>query len=281
MPHAHVNGVDLYYEETGQGFPLVWSHEFAGDHRSWEPQVRSFARRYRVITYNSRGYPPSTVPDDPAAYSNEILVEDLARLLLHLGVEQAHVAGLSMGANVALNFGLHYPHMARSLIVAGCGSGTADRKQFAEEYGRLASKLETEGMEAAVNRFSTLPSRIGFREKDPRGFAEFLAQLRDHSARGSAHILRGVQLKRKTIFELEAALGTIPVPTLIIVGDEDEPCIVPALFMKRHIPHSGLLMLPTSGHTTNIEEPSLFNLHVSQFLAAIEEGRWGSWRAKG
>lgn len=277
MPHAKVNGTELYYEETGAGFPLVWSHEFAGDYRSWEPQVRYFARRYRVITYNNRGYPPSAVPEDPAAYSNEILVEDLYHLLRYLGIEQAHVGGLSMGGNVALNFGLTYPHMCKSLIVAGCGSGTAQREQFLAEYGNVADRLDTEGIEVLAERFSTMPSRRGFREKDPRGFAEFLTHLRDHPARASARILRGVLLRRRTIFELEARLKTLEVPTLIVVGDQDEPCIEPGRFMKRHIPHAGLLMLPMSGHTMNIEDPALFNLHVSEFLTAVENGRWGTW----
>ena len=166
MPHANVNGTELYYEETGEGFPLVWSHEFAGDYRSWEPQVRYFARRYRVITYNNRGYPPSAVPGDPAAYSNEILVEDLYHLLRHLGIGQAHVGGLSMGGNVALNFGLTHPHMCKSLIVAGCGSGTVEREQFLTEYGKVADRLDTEGIEVLAERFSTMPARRGFREKD-------------------------------------------------------------------------------------------------------------------
>ena len=104
MPTASVNGVAIYYEDTGRGFPLVWSHEFGGDHRSWEPQVRYFSRRYRVITYNHRGYPPSSVPKEALAYSQEQLVEDLRQLLRHLGVRLAHVGGCSMGANVALNF---------------------------------------------------------------------------------------------------------------------------------------------------------------------------------
>lgn len=276
MPHAKVNGTELYYEETGEGFPLVWSHEFAGDYRSWEPQVRYFSRRYRVITYNNRGYPPSAVLEDAGAYSNEILVEDLYHLLRHLGIEQAHVGGLSMGGNVALNFGLTYPGMAKSLIVAACGSGTVQREQFRAEYGHVAARLETEGIDPLVERMATLPSRRGFREKDPRGYAEFLAQLREHSARGAAHMLRGVQLRRKTIFELEPGLRTLQVPTLIVVGDQDEPCLEPALFMKRHIPHAGLLLLPMTGHTMNIEEPALFNLHVGQFLTAVENGRWGS-----
>jgi len=276
MPLAKVNGTELYFEETGEGFPLVWSHEFAGDCRSWEPQVRYFSRRYRVITYNHRGYPPSAVPEDPSAYSNEILVEDLYHLLRHLGIEQAHVGGLSMGANVALNFGLKHPRMARSLIIAACGAGTVGREHFLAEYGRLADRLEREGIQVALDRFSALPSRRAFRDKDPHGFQEFLAQLREHPPRAKAQILRGVLLRRKTIFELEPQLKTLQVPTLILVGDQDEPCIEPALFMQRHIPHAGLLTLPRSGHQVNLEEPALFNLHVSEFLSAVENGRWGS-----
>src|SRR6266508_4558575 len=132
MPTARANGVELYYEETGSGFPLIWSHEFGGDYRSWEPQVRYFSRRYRVITYNYRGYPPSSVPDDPAAYRSEILVEDLAALMRHLGIAKAHVGGLSMGGNVALNFGIRYPEMAASLIIAGCGRGSFSKRAPAQ-----------------------------------------------------------------------------------------------------------------------------------------------------
>jgi pimeloyl-ACP methyl ester carboxylesterase len=93
-------------------------------------------------------------------------------------------------------------------------------------------------------------------------------------------MLRGVQMKRKTIFELEAELRRLEVPSLVVVGDQDEPCLEPSLFMKRHIPHAGLVMLPMTGHTANIEEPALFNLHVSEFLAAVENGRWGPWKAE-
>ena len=91
MPTFSSDGVDIHYQVAGEGFPLLWSHEFAGDITSWEPQVNFFSRRYRVITYCHRGYPPSGVPDDPAAYSQDHLVEDLRRLLQHLGIEQAYI----------------------------------------------------------------------------------------------------------------------------------------------------------------------------------------------
>jgi len=271
------DGVRLYYEETGSGIPIVFVHEFAGDCRAWEPQVRYFARRYRVITYNHRGYPPSSVPKEADAYDNNALVEDLHQLLRHLGIARAHVGGLSMGGNVALNFGILHPEMAASLIVAGCGSGTVEREQFLAEYGRLADDVERGGMATLVERFGAIATRQVFRAKDPRGWEEFLRYLDEHSAQASAHLIRGVITKRKTIFALEPELGRLRVPTLVMVGDQDEPCIEPGLFMRRHIPHAGLVTLPMSGHTINIEEPALFNLHVSEFLTAVENGRWGAW----
>ena len=279
MPTARINGVEHYYEETGSGFPLVWCHEFGGDYRSWEPQVRYFSHRYRVITWNYRGYPPSEVPKDEAAYRNEILVEDLAGLLRHLRIDRAHVGGLSMGGNVTLNFGIAHPEMAESLIICACGSGTVGREAFLAQGEQNAKRFLEEGIEAKARNFAGLASRRGFAEKDPRGWAEFLRQVRDHSPLGSAFMIRGVQMKRKTIFELEPQLKRLEVPSLIVVGDQDEPCLEPGLFMKRHIPHAGLLILPMTGHTSNIEEPGLFNFHVAEFLAAVENGRWGTWKA--
>lgn len=280
MSTARINGVEHYYEETGSGYPLVWCHEFGGDYRSWEPQVRYFSRRYRVITWNYRGYPPSGVPKDEAAYRNEILVDDLAGLLRHLEIERAHVGGLSMGGNVTLNFGIKYPQMSRSLIICACGSGTVGREDFLAREEQYAQLLIKDGINVKARHCEGLATRRGFAEKDPRGWKEFLQQLGDHSAVGSAYMLRGVQMKRKTIFDLEHELKRLDVPSLIVVGDQDEACLDPGLFMKRHIPYAGLLMLPMTGHTSNIEEPGLFNLHVSEFLAAVENGRWGPWKAE-
>ena len=282
MPTARVRSttgaIELYYEETGDGFPLIWCHEYGGDYRSWEPQVRYFARRYRVVTWNYRGYPPSEVPKDPAAYSVEILVEDLRALMQHLGITRAHVGGLSMGGGVALNFGIRHPELAESLVIAAAGSGTVGREEFLKTGEKQAQLYETKGADAKAEHFGSLATRRGFAEKDPRGFAEFLRGVRDHSGVGSALMMRGVQMKRKTIYELEAEMKTMPVPSLIVVGDQDEPCLEPGLFMKRHIPHAGLLMLPMTGHTSNIEEPAMFNQHVAEFLAAVEHGRWGTWK---
>jgi pimeloyl-ACP methyl ester carboxylesterase len=218
------------------------------------------------------------VPKEPDAYSVEILVDDLRGLMRHLGIPRAHVGGLSMGGGVALNFGIRHPGMAESLVIAAAGSGTVGREEFLASCERQARAYETRGAEAKAEHMAGLPTRRGFAEKDPRGWAEFLRHVRDHSGLGSALTMRGVQMKRKTIHELEPELRAIAAPSLIVVGDQDEPCLEPALFMKRRIPHAGLLVLPMTGHTSNIEEPALFNQHVAEFLASVEAGRWGSWR---
>jgi len=274
MPIASVNGVDLYYEETGQGYPLVWSHEFGGDHRSWEPQVRYFSRRYRVITYNHRGYPPSSVPQQADGYSQDLLVEDLHHFLNRLGLRQVHLGGCSMGANVARDFAIAHPDMTRSLILVGAGAGSVNREQFLTAQAATADGLERDGMAALLRGFETLSTRASFKRKDPRGFAEFLRYVGEHDAQACAHLARNVMSRRKTVPEVEAGLKALRMPTLIVVGDEDTPCVEPSLLMRQWIPHAGLLVFPACGHTVNIEEPGLFNLHVTEFLAAVETGRW-------
>ena len=277
MPMASVNGVGLYWEETGQGAPLVWIHEYGGDLRSWEPQVRYFSRRYRVVTYNHRGYPPSTVPRAARDYSQDLLVEDLHQLLTHLGLGPVHLGGCSMGANVARDFAIAHEEMTRSLILVGAGAGSVNREQFLQALETSAAGLEREGVATLIRNFESLPTRMSFKGKDPRGFAEFLRQAGEHDAQACAHLAREVMAKRKTIFELEAELKALRVPTLIMAGDRDAPCVEPSLVMRGWIPHAGLVIFPACGHTPNIEEPSLFNLHVAEFLAAVEGGRWAGW----
>ena len=273
MPHAAINGINIYYESHGEGYPLVWSHEFAGDYRSWEPQVRFFTRRYRVITYCARGYSPSDVPTDESAYTQDQAVDDLRGLLQHLGIEKAHIGGLSMGGNVALNFGLKHPDMARSLVVAGTGTGSTDPEGFRKNVNGIAQRMQEQGM-AAMTDYTRGSGRIHLLRKDPHGWQEFADQFHEHSAIGSALTFRGVQGKRPPIFDLQDQLTRLEVPTLIMLGDEDDPCIEASVFMKRHIPYSGMVVIPQSGHAINLEEPALFNQAVLDFLTAVEAGKW-------
>jgi len=277
MPTARVNGVDLYWEETGQGAPVVFVHEYGGDLRSWEPQVRYFGRRNRVVTYNQRGYAPSTIPNAAQDYSQDLLVEDLHQLLQHLGLRPVHLCGCSMGANVARDFALAHAETVWSLMLVGAGAGSVNREQFLAGHAATAAGLDHEGVAARIRAFDTVPTRASFKAKDPRGFAEFLRQAGEHDAQACAHLAREVMAKRKTVFELEAPLKALRVPTLILVGDRDTPCVEPSLVMRGWLPHAGLVIFPGCGHTPNLEEPGLFNLHVAEFLAAVEAGRWAGW----
>ncbi len=276
MPLASVDGVKLYYEEAGQGRPLIFVHEFAGDHRSWRPQVKFFARRYRTVAFNARGYPPSDVPEDPGAYSQDRAVDDIRGLMDALGIERAHVCGLSMGGYATLHFGLRHPERALSLVVAGAGYGSVpgDREKFRQDAELTARRFETEGMRKAAELYAQGPTRVQFMDKDPVGWQEFFEHLAEGSARGHALTLRGVQMTRPSIFDLGPQLERCEVPTLIVTGDEDEPCLEPGLFMKRRMAYAGLLVIPKSGHTINLEEPDLFNRAVLDFLTAVDAGRW-------
>jgi pimeloyl-ACP methyl ester carboxylesterase len=277
MPMAPVNGINLYYEITGSGAPLLLCHEFAGDYRSWEPQVRYFARRFQVITYNARGYPPSDVPEDVSTYTQAQAMEDIVGLLRYLNLAPAHLVGLSMGGYAVLHVGLTYPEMARSLVIGGCGYGSLaqDREKFQQDVEQTAQTIERQGMAAMAEFYSRGPTRVQFTDKDPRGWREFADQLATHSTLGSALTFRGVQGQRPSVYELEDQMRQLQAPTLIITGDEDEPCLEPALLMKRAIPSSGLVVLPKSGHTINLEEPDAFNRTVDDFLTAVEAGKWG------
>ena len=268
--------VKLHYEEVGTGTPIIFVHEFAGDCRSWEAQMRHFGRRYRCIAFNARGFTPSDVPDDVNMYSQERARDDIKAVLDALKIEKAHIVGLSMGGFATLHFGFTYPERVLSLVVGGCGYGAqADKRaQFAAETEAAARRFEEIGMSKAALGYASAPSRVQFQNKDPRGWKEFADQLATNSTKGSALTMRGVQSRRPSLFDLVEQMKTITAPTLIITGDEDWPCLEPAILMKRTIMTAGLVVLPNSGHTVNLEEPVAFNNHVADFLHAVEAGRW-------
>lgn len=274
MALAPINGVEIYYEEHGQGTPIVFCHEFAGDYRSWAPQVRFFARRYRAITFSARGYHPSSIPANDADYSEEQHVEDTYELIRFLGIEKAHVVGLSMGGNVTLKLGLAHPEVCLSLVVAGAGFGSTNPEEFRANSRETSALLERVGMQEFAETYGRGPSRLRFEQKDPHGFLEMLAQLKEHSTVGSALTMRNVQGKRKTVYDVADQLPSLNVPTLVISGDEDELALDASLLMKRKIPNSGLLIVPKTGHTVNLEEPALFNQAVLDFVSAVDQGAW-------
>jgi pimeloyl-ACP methyl ester carboxylesterase len=269
-------GVSLHVEETGTGPALLFIHEFAGDHRSWSPQIAYFAQRFRCVTYAARGYPPSSVPGDPSAYSQQHAIQDALDVLNAFEVESAHVIGLSMGGFCALHLALQVPARVTSAVIAGVGYGAAydKREPFREECEIIATAFEVEGADAVAARYAVGPARVQFQNKDPVGHAEFADALAGHSSLGSALTMRGFQKERPSLFDYSDQLGDLAVPLLILVGDEDEGAIEPSIAVKRMTPSAGLVVFPRSGHTLNLEEPALFNATVDAFFSAVMSGAW-------
>ena len=277
MPHAITcDKVRLHYEEVGQGTPLLFVHEFAGDHRSWEPQIREFGKRYRCIAYAARGYPPSDVPDDAGTYSYHHVMRDCVAVLDNLKIDSAHIVGLSMGGYTTLQVALSHPTRVRSMTLAGTGSGSERwyTETFRKNSRALADQFEREGSAAVAKSYGQGPSRIPFAIKDARGFAEFSKHLAEHDPRGSAHTSRSFQGARPSIYDFENAIRKLTIPALIVVGDEDDRCIEPSLFLKAALSGSGLLVMPKTGHAANLEEPDLFNQVLGDFLSRVDGGRW-------
>ena len=276
MPYATADGTRLYFEETGSGTPIVFVHEFAGDHRSWEPQMRHFGRRYRCIAFNARGYPPSDVPESPESYSQARAADDVKAVLDALGIERAHIVGLSMGGFATLHFGFRHPARALSLCVAGCcyGAEPEQRERFRAEAEATAGFIRSAGMPAFAETYAYGPTRVQFENKDPRGFAEFKRMLAEHSALGSTNTQLGAQRERPSLYDLVDEMRRLTVPTLVLHGDEDWPCLRPGLLMKETIPSAALAVMPNCGHTINLEAPDEFNRLVGDFLAQVDSGRW-------
>ncbi len=277
MPYvAADDGVRLYYEEAGQGTPVLFVHEFLGEYRSWEAQLRHFSRRYRCIAYNARGYPPSDVPERVEDYSFEHQRAGVRAMLDGLGIDKAHVVGLSMGAFATFYFGMQWPERALSLTLAGIGSGSMPegRAKFRQESEAAAERLLAEGWEKNAEIRGLGPTRVQLQSKDPRGFAEFIALLKRHSAKGSALTLRGYQALRPPLQDFREPMGKCTVPTLIVSGDEDEPCLDASLMLKRSMPSAGLAILPQTGHACNLEEPELFNMLCEKFFHQVESGQY-------
>ncbi|MFZ0065902.1 MAG: alpha/beta hydrolase [Pseudolabrys sp.] len=279
MPHITArDGTRLYCEEAGSGSPIIFVHEYAGDYRTWEMQMRFFSRAHRCITYSQRGYPPSDVPKDGARYSQDIARDDVLAVMDALKVDKAHVVGHSMGAYTALHVGIHAPARCISVVAAGCGWGSSpdakrreDMKALAAETGKM---FAAEGIASAAAKYADAPMRQAQKNKDPRGYAEFARMLAEHSAEGHAQTMFNLQLKRPTLWEMETDLKKFSVPLLIIVGDEDEPCIDGSVYLKRTAPTAGLLMIPRTGHNVPTEEPAAFNAALADIFAAAEAGRW-------
>lgn len=279
MPHIDArDGVRLYYEEVGEGTAVVFVHEYAGDYRTWEPQMRHFSRAHRCITFSQRGYLPSDVPDDPGKYGQDQFRDDVIAVMDARKIGKAHVVGHSMGALTAVHVGLRYPERCISVTAAGCGYGSSADPRKVEEaraVSRETGKMfAAESMPVAAARYGDGPTRQAQKNKDPRGYAEFIRMLSEHSSLGHSLVMLNLQARRPSLWEMEAELKRFSVPLLVLVGDEDEWCVDASIYLKRIVPTAGLCVIPRSGHTITSEEPAAFNAAVADLIAAAEAGRW-------
>ena len=277
MPYAVTSDkVRLYFEEAGSGTPIIFLHEFAADHTNWEPQMRYFSRGHRCIAYSARGYTPSDVPPSSDVYTYKHFYTDALAVLDHLEIDKAHFVGLSMGSYSSLQIGLNAPGRALSLTLAAVGSGSDlnNLEAFRKQCQANGEQYEKMGAAEVAKATREAPSRIPFLLKDPRGHADFYDALARHDSKGSANTMRGFQGGRPSIYTLTDAIRKVPTPTLIICGDEDDNCVEPSLFLKKHLPAAGLGIFPKAGHVLNLEEPALFNEMVERFVTLVEAGRW-------
>jgi pimeloyl-ACP methyl ester carboxylesterase len=160
--------------------------------------------------------------------------------------------------------------------VAGCGYGAEPEQtqRFRTESAATADFITSAGMAAFADKYAYGPTRVQFENKDPRGFAEFRKFLAEHSAQGSANTMRGVQRERPSLYDLVDEMKRLTVPTLVLMGDEDWPCLAPGILLKRNITTAALAVMPNCGHTINLEAPDEFNRIVGDFLALVDSGRW-------
>jgi pimeloyl-ACP methyl ester carboxylesterase len=277
MPIATTSDkVRLHYETAGDGKAIVFIHEFGGNYWSWEAQMNFFARRHRCLTYAARGYPPSDVPEDVELYSQARATDDIIDVMDAAGIDRAHLVGLSMGGFAALHAGMRYPNRALSVTAAGAGYGA--EKQYEEYFRNVSAEVAKKFAELGAEKFGPMyaegASRVQFQNKDPRGWQLFADRLKKHSALGAANTMRGVQMRRPSLYDLKDELSKMAVPVMVMIGDEDDHCLQPGMYLKRTIPRCGLTVFPKSGHTLNLEEPALFNGLLAEFIAQVEAGRW-------
>ena len=250
MPYIDRAGVKVYYEDHGEGQPVLLSHGYSATSQMWKGQADAFPG-YRVITWDMRGHGQTDSPTDPSLYSEKHTVDDMASVLPACGIEKAAIGGLSLGGYMSLAFNVAHPAMVRALMLFDCGPGYKNpvaREGWNKTSLRRAEIFEEKGFEA-----------LG-------GSAEVRASTH-RSADGLARAARGMltQFDARIIESLEH----ITVPTLVLVGAKDEPFLGASDYMSAKIPGARRVTIPEAGHAANIDQPAAFNAAVEDFLQSL------------
>ena len=251
---ATLNGIGIEYQDGGQGAPVLLGHGYSATGRMWDGQRAALGDRYRIISWDMRGHGQTDSPDDPAQYSAALTVADMRALLRHCGVERAVVGGLSLGGYVSLAFYQAHPEMVRALVICDSGPGYRNAEARAAWNARAlgrAAELEARGLEALAGRSREMREAIGHHR----------------SAQGLAHAARGMLAQRdSTVID---SLPSIRVPTLIVVGDRDQPFLAPCEYMAKKIPGARLEVVADAGHSSNLDQPAAFNRVLGSFLQSL------------
>jgi pimeloyl-ACP methyl ester carboxylesterase len=275
MPQAKAaDGTNLYYESQGSGPAIVFVHELAGTCHSFDLQVAALKGKYRCITFNARGYPPSDVPSSAESYSQDIAASDIGAVLDAAGERDAHVMGVSMGSAASLQFTIAHPSRVRSAILCSIGSGSdAKPDEYVANMEAMAARVEKNGMEQIRQNFTSSPARQKLKEKSPAEYQKFLADLERFSVQGLTNTMRGVQKRRPPLYAHKDQIAALRVPALVVLGGIDQGCEKPSRFLAETLPGARLEILPNTGHGVNLEEPDRVNQMVAEFIGAVEAKR--------
>jgi pimeloyl-ACP methyl ester carboxylesterase len=251
---AKLNGLEIEYQDGGQGSPVLLGHGYSATGRMWDGQRAALGDGYRIISWDMRGHGQTESPSDPKQYSAALTVADMRALLGHCGVERAVIGGLSLGGYVSLAFYLTYPEMVRALVICDSGPGYRNaeaRTAWNTRAHDRAAELERQGLEALAGRSREMREAMGHHR----------------SAQGLAHAARGMLAQEGSA--VIDGLGSIKVPALIIVGDQDRPFLAPCEYMAKKIPGARLEVIPGAGHSSNLDQPELFNRALRGFLEGL------------
>ena len=272
MPYARAtDGVRIYYEEHGRGFPLVLAYGIGGNAGMWEPNVAALSAKYRLVLWEPRGHARSDSPEDPALYTFNRWTMDLRDVLDRLRIRKAYVGGLSLGGGIATRFTLLYPSRVRALVVVD-SSSAAGLPLTVENIVMRARSIEVtlkEGMDAMAEfAIASNPNVAGRVKLDPKARDEIFAMYRMLAPIGYANSLRALL----AMDYITDQLPKIRVPTLLVCGDED-PSLGPMKVIQKKIKGSRLVVLSPAGHFANRDQPEVFNRAVLDFLAKVDVAR--------
>jgi pimeloyl-ACP methyl ester carboxylesterase len=252
MPKIDRDGVNIYYEVHGDGPPLILTHGYSSTSAMWKGQVEALSRNHKLVLWDMRGHGQSDYPDDPAAYSEALTVGDIAALLDVAGARRAVVGGLSLGGYMSLAFYRTHPERASALLIIDTGPGFKKdeaRQAWNARAHETAERFEREGL-AVLKSASAERSTVTHRD-----------------ARGLALAARGMLTQRDArVIEM---LGTIKVPSLVVVGADDTPFLAASDYMAAKIPGARKVVIPRAGHAVNIDQPQAFIDAVLPFLDGL------------